>query len=170
MPTSTPIPTATPTRTATPTTTPTPTPKPTPLADPDRPADALSLGDAVELDGIRISVTKFIRIRPKEALDDFAYYSALVSYKNMTNGPKVIFPAAQMRLENPYIATINPLPSVEAREGSWPAWGAFRPGETVDGWVVWGIHKESARSFLKSFGVYYVNDLGDEAVWWLNVK
>jgi hypothetical protein len=151
-------------------TTPSATPSPTPTTpdDPDRPADAMSIGDSTVVDGIEVTVKKFQKVRPKDPLDGFHYYGAKMSFKNTTDGPKEVVADAQVRLENIYVATVNPLPMLDIREGDSVPFGAFRPGTTVDGWVVWAVPDSS--DILKSFGVYYTDMVGNEVVWWNNIK
>jgi hypothetical protein len=163
------MPSASPTPTPAPST-PSPTPSPTPTQpdDPDRPADAMSIGESTVVDGIEVTVKKFQKVKPKDPLDGFTYYGAKMSFKNMTDGPKEVVADAQVRLENIYVATVNPLPMLDIKEGEGVPFGAFRPGTTVEGWVVWAVPDSS--DILKSFGVYYRDMVGNEVVWWNNIK
>lgn len=128
----------------------------------------MSIGESTEVDGIEVTVRKFQKVRPKDPVSGFDYYGAKVSFRNTTDGPKEILADAQMRLENVYVATVNPLPMEEIEEGDSVPYGAFRPGTTVSGWIVWGIPKHT--DLLASFGIYYQDYAGNEVVWWHNIK
>ena len=132
-----------------------------------RPDNAVSLGESQTVDGIEVTVSTFGRVHPVKPLDGFNYYGAKLSFKNQTDGPKGVIAEAQVRLENPYVATVNALPT-EIKEGQGVPFGVFRPGETVSGYVVWAIPNYSKS--LKGFGIYYIDGAGNEAIWWPGAK
>jgi hypothetical protein len=135
--------------------------------DQDRPEEALSVGESETLDDVEVTVTKFVTVHPKDPLDGFDYVGAYVTFTNNSDGPKEVLADAQLRLENPYVATVEPITTtLELREGGHVPIGAFRPGSTVKGWVAWAVPKDS--ELLKSVGIYYTAMSTDEAVWWVS--
>lgn len=135
--------------------------------DQDRPDEAMSVGQSATVDGVEIEVSKFVRVHPQDPLAGYDYVGAYVSLTNRSDGPKETLGDVQFRLENPYVATVQPLTSTfDLKEGAALPFGAFRPGTSVEGWVAWAVSKDS--ELLKSFGVYYTSMTGEEAVWWIS--
>jgi hypothetical protein len=133
------------------------------VPDPDRPEGSLVVGQSETVNGLEVTVTKFGPVRPTDPLQGFDYVGAYVRFKNLSNEPREVVADAQMRLENPYIAEVRPT-GPPIKDGRPVPIGAIRPGATVQGWVVWAVPDTS--DLLKSVGIYYLDDLGDEAVWW----
>ena len=136
--------------------------------DPDRPDDAMSVGDSGTLDGLDVTVEKFEVVEVVDPLDGYTYYGALVKIVNSSGGPAEIVPGAQMRLENIYVATVEPLIEELVEGEALPAFETMRPNATMNGWLVWAIPDTS--ELMKSFGIYFEDFLGlDEMVWWNNI-
>ena len=144
---------------------PSPSPSPAVPGDRDKPPGALGLGQAASVDGISVAVTGLDRVTPVSTggPSQFVYYGVKMSFTNTSQGPQEVLPDAQVRLENPYVATVNPLP-FEVKEGKKVPWGAFRPGTSVTGYVVFGLPARHAS--LEGFGIYYIDPSGREVVWW----
>ena len=96
-------------------------------------------------------------------LTGWVYLGVQMSFTNTSSGPQSVFPTAQVRLDNPYVATVKPQ-TVDVKEGSSVPWGAFHPGTTVSGYVVFALPDRNAA--LKGFGIYFTDVTGNETVWW----
>jgi hypothetical protein len=156
-------PSATPTR-------PSPSPSPSPVSppgpvDPDRPPGALDLGEAAALDGISVTATSVEWVTPADGIGvtGFFYLGVQMSFTNTSSGPQEVFPSEQVRLENPYVATVG-AQTVDVNEGDTVPWGAFRPGTTVSGYVVFALPDRHAA--IEGFGIYFEDFTGEEIVWW----
>ena len=141
-----------------------PVPPPSPV-DPDRPPGALDLGEAAALDGISVTATSIERVTPADGMvgTGFVYLGVQMSFTNTSSGPQEVFPTEQVRLENPYVATVR-AQTVDVNEGDTVPWGAFRPGTTVSGYVVFALPDRHAA--LEGFGIYFEDFTGEEIVWW----
>ncbi len=128
----------------------------------------MNVGESVRVGGLDVTLKQFSPVTPTEGgLDGWSYYGAEMSFENVTDGPQAVMADAQVRIENIYVATVDPLVMEDIEEGDGAPLATMRPGETQTGWVVFGVPDGS--EILESFGVYYIDDEGNEVVWWNNI-
>lgn len=131
--------------------------------DPDRPDDSLNLGTAGTVGNLEVTLVKFQKVTADEPLDGWTYYGAELSIKNAGDEPEAVLVSAQTRLENIYVATVEPT-SNEISEGDQLILDTLRPGSSTQGWVVFAI--PDTTDLMDSFGFYFDDVYGDEVVWW----
>lgn len=131
--------------------------------DPDRPDDSLDVGQSGTVGNLEVTLKKFQEVTPDEPMDGWIHYGAQLNIKNDGDGPEEVLASAQTRLENIYVATVEPI-SDEIAEGEQLLLDTMRPGSSIEGWVVFAVPDDS--ELMDSFGLYFDDFEGNEVVWW----
>ena len=131
--------------------------------DPDRPDDSLNVGEAGTVGNLEVTLVKFQEVTPDEPMDGWTFFGAELKIKNAGDEPEEVLVSGQTRLENIYVATAEPTYN-EISEGDQLILDTLRPSSSIQGWVVFAVPDTS--DLMDSFGLYFDDAYGDEAVWW----